>query len=123
MGVGFELLRSFLPSGHKFDFYDIIVNVTSSLAALGLSGWYHIRMLERKRKAKQYQPVSTEDSLELGTGIRNESTDSDSASRAPLSAGLNQRAGELEESNRTDINVNEDINVAEDEADAKQRAD
>ena len=40
----------------------------ASAAALGLCTWYHIRMLERKRLAKQYQAVPGED-LELGEGV------------------------------------------------------
>lgn len=42
-----------------------------SLAAIGLSTWYHMRMLERKRLAKLYQvvPGEEEHDLELGEGV------------------------------------------------------
>ncbi|TAQ87606.1 hypothetical protein B7494_g4059 [Chlorociboria aeruginascens] len=72
LGVGSEFLQGFLPNGRTFDFYDIIANVMGSLAALGLSSWYHQRMLERKRKARQYQVVPGDDEerdVELGEGI------------------------------------------------------
>ncbi|KAH9214990.1 hypothetical protein DL95DRAFT_523541 [Leptodontidium sp. 2 PMI_412] len=69
LGVGSEFLQEFLPNGRKFDFYDIVANVVGSLAALGLSTWYHMRMLERKRLAKHYQAVPGEEDLELGEGV------------------------------------------------------
>lgn len=42
-----------------------------SLAAAALNSWYHTRMLERKRLAKQYQvvPGGEEEDLELGEGV------------------------------------------------------
>ncbi|KAF8857069.1 hypothetical protein BDZ45DRAFT_653258 [Acephala macrosclerotiorum] len=71
LGVGSEFLQGFLPNGRQFDFYDIVANVVGSLAAIGLSSWYHLRMLERKRLAKNYQvvPGDEEADLELGEGI------------------------------------------------------
>ncbi|KUJ14660.1 VanZ like family protein [Mollisia scopiformis] len=71
LGVGSEFLQGFLPNGRQFDFYDIVANVVGSLAALGLSSWYHLRMLERKRLAKNYQAVPGEEDadLELGEGV------------------------------------------------------
>ncbi|KAH7369796.1 hypothetical protein BKA65DRAFT_521787 [Rhexocercosporidium sp. MPI-PUGE-AT-0058] len=70
LGVGSEFLQEFLPNGRDFDFYDIVANVVGSLGALGLSSWYHVRMLERKRLAKHYQAVSgEEEDLELGEGV------------------------------------------------------
>lgn len=71
LGIGSEFLQEALPNGRKFDFYDIVANVVGSLAALGLSSWYHLRMLERKRLAKNYQVVPGEEEadLELGEGI------------------------------------------------------
>jgi hypothetical protein len=71
LGIGSEFLQGFLPNGRTFDFYDIVANVVGSLAALGLSSWYHLRMLERKRLAKNYQVVPGEDDadLELGEGV------------------------------------------------------
>lgn len=54
-----------------FDIYDIVANILGSLAALALSSWYHMRMLERKRLAKHYQVVPGEEEadLELGEGV------------------------------------------------------
>jgi len=71
LGVGSEFLQGLLPNGRQFDFYDIVANVAGSLAAIGLSTWYHMRMLERKRLAKQYQvvPGDEEHDLELGDGV------------------------------------------------------
>ncbi|KAH6677408.1 hypothetical protein B0J14DRAFT_584184 [Halenospora varia] len=71
LGVGSEFLQGFLPNGRTFDFYDIVANVVGSLVAVGLSSWYHLRMLERKRLAKHYQvvPGEEEHDLELGEGV------------------------------------------------------
>jgi len=71
LGVGSEILQGFLPNGRTFDFYDIIANIVGSLGALALSSWYHMRMLERKRLAKNYQvvPGDEEADLELGEGV------------------------------------------------------
>jgi hypothetical protein len=69
LGVGSEFLQGFLPNGREFDFYDIVANIAGSLAAIGLSTWYHMRMLERKRLAKQYQVVPGEEDVELGEGV------------------------------------------------------
>jgi len=71
LGVGSELLQAFLPNGRDFDLFDIAANVVGSLAALALSSWYHMRMLERKRLAKTYQAVPGDEDadLELGEGI------------------------------------------------------
>jgi len=71
LGIGSEILQGFLPNGRTFDFYDIVANVVGSLGALALSSWYHMRMLERKRLAKNYQAVPGEEDadLELGEGV------------------------------------------------------
>jgi len=69
LGVGSEFLQGFLPNGREFDFYDIVANIVGSLAALALSSWYHVRMLERKRLAKHYAIVPGEEDLELGEGV------------------------------------------------------
>lgn len=64
-------MQGLLPNGRLFDPYDIVANVLGSLSALALCSWYHKRMLERKRLAKQYHIVPTRDDvdLELGEGI------------------------------------------------------
>ncbi|KAG9230316.1 hypothetical protein BJ875DRAFT_520491 [Amylocarpus encephaloides] len=71
LGIGSEFLQGFLPNGREFDIYDIVANVVGSLGALGLNSWYHMRMLERKRLAKNYQivPGDEEADLELGEGV------------------------------------------------------
>ena len=69
LGVGSEFLQGFLPNGRDFDFYDIVANVVGSLGAIALSSWYHMRMLERKRLAKNYQIVPGEEDVELGEGV------------------------------------------------------
>lgn len=51
-----------------------MANAAGSLASLALCSWYHKRMLERKRRAKQYQAVPGEDEdvdVELGEGVGN----------------------------------------------------
>ncbi|KAL1619560.1 hypothetical protein SLS56_010054 [Neofusicoccum ribis] len=73
MGVGSEIIQGILPNGREFDPYDILANAVGSIAALALCSWYHKRMLERKRRAKQYQvvPGEADDDLdvELGEGV------------------------------------------------------
>ncbi|KAF3906432.1 hypothetical protein ABW20_dc0105472 [Dactylellina cionopaga] len=65
-GVGSEFLQGALP-WRDFDVYDIVANLFGCSAALGLCMWYHKRMLERKRQAKQatYHVVGNEEA-ELG---------------------------------------------------------
>ncbi|RCI11346.1 hypothetical protein L249_7605 [Ophiocordyceps polyrhachis-furcata BCC 54312] len=65
LGVGSEFVQSFLPNDRDFDLYDIVANVVGSLAGLGLCSWYHRRMLERRRKRKQYTAVPDEEGVEL----------------------------------------------------------
>ena len=69
--MGSEIIQGLLPNDRQFDFYDIIANVVGSLAAVGLSSWYHNRMLERKRLAKHYTTVPGDEELdvELGEGV------------------------------------------------------
>ncbi|OBT69095.1 hypothetical protein VE03_01394 [Pseudogymnoascus sp. 23342-1-I1] len=71
LGIGSEFLQALLPNGRDFDALDILANVLGSLAAVGLSTWYHKRMVERKRLRKNYSAVPGEDGdmdLELGEG-------------------------------------------------------
>ncbi|KAI9797969.1 MAG: hypothetical protein M1833_005025 [Piccolia ochrophora] len=70
LGIGSEFLQALLPNNRLFDPYDIAANLLGSLSALGLCSWYHKRMLERKRLAKQYHVVPGEDDdVELGGDI------------------------------------------------------
>jgi len=97
LGVGSEILQGFLPNGRTFDFYDIVANIVGSLAAIGLSSWYHMRMLERKRKAKLYQvvPGGEEHDLELGEGVG--AQESGIASAAPAAQTLDQEVDNWDE--------------------------
>ncbi|KAL2258149.1 hypothetical protein VTK26DRAFT_8654 [Humicola hyalothermophila] len=71
LGLGSEVLQALLPNGRAFDLLDVAANLVGSLAALALCGWYHKRMLERRRLRK-YTAVPTaaggEADLELGEG-------------------------------------------------------
>lgn len=85
LGIGSEFLQFIIPNGREFDVYDIVANVVGSLAAIGLSSWYHLRMLERKRLAKSYQVVpGDEQDLELGEGIGAQESGTTSAERPTL---------------------------------------
>ncbi|KAF4308672.1 VanZ-like protein [Botryosphaeria dothidea] len=77
MGVGSEIIQGILPNDREFDPYDILANAVGSIAALLLCSWYHKRMLERKRRAKQYQVVPGEDvDVELGENVNEEGQES-----------------------------------------------
>ncbi|OJJ85611.1 VanZ family protein [Aspergillus glaucus CBS 516.65] len=52
LGVGSEILQGLLPNDRPFDPLDLLANLVGSLGAVGLCGWYHRRMLERRRKAR-----------------------------------------------------------------------
>ncbi|KAB5542403.1 hypothetical protein GE09DRAFT_1244645 [Coniochaeta sp. 2T2.1] len=77
LGVGSEFLQAFLPNGRDFDLFDIVANVVGSLGALGLCGWYHKRMLERRRAGRgaRYTAVDGgeeeggEEDVELGETV------------------------------------------------------
>ncbi|KAH8692691.1 putative VanZ domain protein [Talaromyces proteolyticus] len=69
LGVGSEILQAILPNGRIFDPFDIVANVVGSLGAIGLCGWYHRRMMERRRKARigaLTDGGGAEDDIELG---------------------------------------------------------
>ncbi|TKA64864.1 hypothetical protein B0A55_10012 [Friedmanniomyces simplex] len=61
LSIGSEILQALLPNGRAFDPFDILANVVGSALALGLSSWYHKRMLERRRKNKHYDIVPGEE--------------------------------------------------------------
>ncbi|KAF2835814.1 hypothetical protein M501DRAFT_987768 [Patellaria atrata CBS 101060] len=70
LSIGSEIAQGLLPNGRDFDPYDIVANVLGSLIAVGACNWYHKRMLERKRKARGYHNVATDDlDVELGEGV------------------------------------------------------
>ncbi|KAI5806267.1 hypothetical protein EDC01DRAFT_141895 [Geopyxis carbonaria] len=60
LGIGSEFVQN-LVSTRKFDVFDILANLVGSALAILLCSWYHNRMLERKRLAKNYQPVASDD--------------------------------------------------------------
>ncbi|KAI9694299.1 MAG: hypothetical protein M1820_009058 [Bogoriella megaspora] len=109
LGIGSEILQGFLPNGREFDLYDIVANVAGSLAAVGLSTWYHKRMLERKRQAKYDAVPGEEDGerdLELGenigpqeSGVVNEAPTSTSGA-APAEDNWDNDADNWEEEGR-----------------------
>lgn len=96
MGVGSEFLQAAIPdNGREFDPYDILANLVGSLAGLGLCGWYHKRMLERRR-VRKYTAVPTADGeipgddeldLELGEGVARRSGEHEEGVVASPSAG------------------------------------
>lgn len=72
-----NLTARFPQNDREFDPYDILANAVGSIAALLLCSWYHKRMLERKRRAKQYQVVPGEDvDVELGENVNGEGQES-----------------------------------------------
>ncbi|PSK46097.1 hypothetical protein B9Z65_5065 [Elsinoe australis] len=75
LGIGSEITQGLLPNGREFDPYDIAANLLGSGAALAICSWYHKRMLERRRAAKNYNLVPGEDQdvdVELGENIHRE---------------------------------------------------
>ena len=52
LSVASEFLQAALPNGRQFDPIDIVANVVGTTLALTLCGWYHRRMLERRRQRK-----------------------------------------------------------------------
>lgn len=67
--MGSEVVQGLLPNDRQFDPWDVLANVSGSLAALGLVSAYHKRSMERRRRAK-YSALTGEgiegDDLELG---------------------------------------------------------
>jgi len=99
LGVGSEFLQGALPNGRDFNVYDILANVIGSLAALALCSWYHKRMLERKRQAKQYQvvPGSEEHDLELGEGVGAQESGVVDPATAPATRSLEEEVDNWDE--------------------------
>ncbi|KAJ5287994.1 hypothetical protein N7478_003680 [Penicillium angulare] len=69
LGVGSEVIQGFLPNDRPFDPFDIVANVVGSLGAVGLCGWYHRRMLDRRRKTRFGVNDGGADDVELGVGV------------------------------------------------------
>lgn len=66
LGLGSEVFQGFLPNGRDFDPFDVLANVVGSLGAIGLCGWYHRRMLDRRRKTRYNMMENGEEDVELG---------------------------------------------------------
>lgn len=75
LGIGSELFQGFLPNGRAFDPFDVLANVVGSLGAVGLCGWYHRRMLERRRKNRFGMMEGGGEDVELGVGVRHSHED------------------------------------------------
>ncbi|KAJ5104120.1 hypothetical protein N7532_004649 [Penicillium argentinense] len=69
LGIGSEIFQGFLPNDRPFDPFDIVANVVGSLGAVGICGWYHRRMLERRRASRYGMMDGADDDVELGTGV------------------------------------------------------
>lgn len=69
LGLGSELLQSFLPNDRPFDPFDIVANGVGSLGAIGICGWYHRRMIDRRRKNRFGLMEGSPDDVELGVGV------------------------------------------------------
>ncbi|KAI4722821.1 hypothetical protein E4T48_00984 [Aureobasidium sp. EXF-10727] len=71
-------------NGREFDPYDILANVVGSLLALLACSWYHKRMLERRRAARNYHMVPGEEQdIELGENAAGQETGVMSSSEPP----------------------------------------
>jgi VanZ family protein len=66
LGIGSEVIQAFLPNGRDFDLFDIVANVVGSLSAIGLCGWYHRRMMERRRQSRYGLMEDGTEDVELG---------------------------------------------------------
>ena len=69
LGIGSEVVQGLLPNDRAFDPFDVVANVVGSLGAVGLCGWYHRRMLERRRKSRFGTIDGGEEDVELGVGV------------------------------------------------------
>ncbi|KAJ5924677.1 hypothetical protein N7466_008864 [Penicillium verhagenii] len=88
LSVGSEVIQGFLPNDRAFDPFDIVANVVGSLGAVGLCGWYHRRMLERRRKSRFGMTEGGED-VELGVALGDRSVhDDDDDGLGPQESGV-----------------------------------
>lgn len=73
LGIASEVVQGWIPNGRDFDVFDVAANLVGGGVGLGVSMWYHKRMLERKRRrrytAVPQEGVPQEDvDVELGEG-------------------------------------------------------
>ncbi|KAJ6093316.1 hypothetical protein N7486_008605 [Penicillium sp. IBT 16267x] len=95
LSIGSEVVQGFLPNDRPFDPFDIVANVVGSLGAVGLCGWYHRRMLDRRRKSRFGMTEGGED-VELGTGMGNHSEHDDDG-LGPQESGVMSLERELDQ--------------------------
>lgn len=96
LGVGSEILQGFLPNDRPFDPLDLVANLVGSLAAVGLNGWYHRRMLERRRNARYgsggagpYADGENPEDVELGlAGHGHDGEEGDERGLGPQETGV-----------------------------------
>lgn len=92
LGVGSEIAQGLLPNDRIFDPFDVVANIVGSAGAISLCGWYHRRMLERRRQAR-FGPLSDEldgepreDDIELG--LRSSESDHLNVATGPQESGV-----------------------------------
>lgn len=99
LGIGSEFVQGVLPNGREFDLFDLVANIVGSLSAVGLCGWYHRRMLERRRHAR-YGSVSADggnpDDVELGVTGRHHDDDEDDDGLGPQETGVTSLEQEVD---------------------------
>ncbi|KAJ6083249.1 hypothetical protein N7467_007384 [Penicillium canescens] len=86
LGIGSEVIQAFLPNGRDFDLFDIVANVVGSLSAIGLCGWYHRRMMERRRQSRYGLMEDSTEDVELG-GVAS-SSHRESETMGPQESGV-----------------------------------
>lgn len=94
LGIGSEVIQGFLPNDRAFDPFDVVANVVGSLGAVGLCGWYHRRMLERRRKNRFGMMEGGADDVELGVGVGGHSRDDEGLS--PQETGVTNLEQEVD---------------------------
>ncbi|CAD6503022.1 BgTH12-02693 [Blumeria graminis f. sp. triticale] len=126
LGIGSEFLEGFLPNSHPFNLNEVLANILGSLLALGMNSWYHTRMLERKRLAKQYQTVPEDDDIELGSSAGTQEIDLTLRTPGvPLLERTIDKQEDIEFSNTAESlrRPSAQSLIAGDGSDAKKRAD
>ncbi|KAJ6019035.1 hypothetical protein N7499_009811 [Penicillium canescens] len=94
LGIGSEVIQAFLPNGRDFDLFDIVANVVGSLSAIGLCGWYHRRMMERRRQSRYGLMEDGTEDVELG-GVANSSR-RESVTMGPQESGVTSLEQEVD---------------------------
>ncbi|OKL60551.1 hypothetical protein UA08_04067 [Talaromyces atroroseus] len=95
LGIGSEIVQALLPNDRLFDPFDIVANIVGSVGAISICGWYHRRMLERRRKARfgsveddaAGEPGNSDD-IELGLSANGANHGHDNDSMGPQETGV-----------------------------------